>query len=557
MGLGEKLVERGIIKTAQLEQALGESRKSGLPIKQVLLKLKLVDENVIAQLQAEEMGIPFVELSDYIVDQETLKLIPEALARKHTVIPLFKIGNSLTVAMANPSDIMAIDEVRLKSQHEIETISATPQAIGKAIDQYYGVTQSVDDLVKTIQLGKEIDLDQADAQTLSRVAEEAPIIKLVNLLLTQAVRENASDIHIEPEETTLAIRFRVDGTLHGIESPPPKALQAAIISRIKVISGMDIAEKRKPQDGRIKIKIEGKEMDIRAATFPTLYGENVVLRLLDQGRILLGLDRIGFSHEVMTGYQHLISRPNGILLVTGPTGSGKTTTLYNTLNSMDRQTKNILTIEDPIEYHLAGIRQSQVNPKAGLTFASGLRSILRQDPDVIMVGEVRDTETAEVAIQSALTGHMVLSTLHTNSATGTLTRLLDMGIEPFLISSSVIGILAQRLVRVICEKCKEPLTPPKELLERLKISDPKGGRFFAGKGCRQCRSTGYSGRVAIFELLVVDDQLRHQILNKASAQEVQKTAQESGMKTLREDGLRKASDGITTLEEVLNVTQEA
>lgn len=556
MGLVEKLVERGIIKTHQLEQALGESRKSGLPIKQVLLKLKLVDENVIAQLQAEEMGIPFVELSDYIVDPETLKLIPEALARKHTIIPLFKIGNSLTVAMANPSDIMAIDEVRLKNQHEIETVSATSQAIGKAIDQCYGVTQSVDELVKTIQMGESIDLDQADAQTLSRVAEEAPIIKLVNLLLTQAVRENASDIHIEPEEATLTIRFRVDGALHKVESPP-KLLQFAIISRIKVISGMDIAEKRKPQDGRIKIKIEGKEMDIRSATFPTIYGENVVLRLLDQGRILLGLDHLGFSHEVMTGYQHLISRSNGILLVTGPTGSGKTTTLYNTLNSMDRQTKNILTIEDPIEYHLAGIRQSQVNPKAGLTFASGLRSILRQDPDVIMVGEIRDTETAEVAIQAALTGHLVLSTLHTNNAIGTLMRLLDMGIEPFLISSSVIGILAQRLVRVICKKCKEPAIPPGELLERLKISDSKGDRFFAGKGCRQCRSSGYNGRVAIFELLVIDDKLRHQILNKASAQEVQKTAQESRMKTLREDGLRKAADGITALEEVLNVTQEA
>lgn len=556
MGLGEKLVERGIIKTAQLEQALGESRRSGLPIKQVLLKLKLVDENVIAQLQAEEMGIPFVELSDYIVDQEMLKLIPETLARKHTLIPLFKIGNSLTVAMANPSDIMAIDEVRLKSQHEIETVSATPQAIGKAIDQYYGVTQGVDDLVKSIQMGKEVDLDQADAQTLSRVAEEAPIVKLVNLLLTQAVRENASDIHIEPEEATLAIRLRVDGMLHPIEAPP-KALQSAIISRIKVISGMDIAEKRKPQDGRIKIKVEGKEMDIRVAVFPTLYGENVVLRLLDQERILLGLDRLGFSREVLVQYQHLVSRPNGIILVTGPTGSGKTTTLYNTLNSMDRQTKNILTIEDPIEYHLAGIRQSQVNPKAGLTFASGLRSILRQDPDVIMVGEVRDTETAEIAIQAALTGHLVLSTLHTNSATGTLTRLLDMEIEPFLISSSVIGILAQRLVRVTCEKCKEPLTPPKELLERLKIPDSKGSRFFGGKGCRQCRSSGYSGRIAIFELLVVDDQLRRQILNKIPAQEVQKIAQESGMKTLREDGLRKAADGITTLEEVLNVTQEA
>ena len=556
MDLGEKLVEKGIIKTAQLEQALGESRKSGLPIKQILLKLKLVDENVIAQLQAEEMGIPFVELSDYIVDPETLKLIPEALARKHTLIPLFKIGNSLTVAMANPSDIMVIDEVRLKSQHEIETVSATPQAIGKAIDQYYGVTQGVDDLVKAIQLGKEIDLDQVDAQTLSRVVEEAPIIKLVNLLLTQAVRENASDIHIEPEETTLTIRFRVDGILHSIESPP-KALQSAIISRIKVISGMDIAEKRKPQDGRIKIKIEGKEMDIRTATFPTIYGENVVLRLLDQGRILLGLDRLGFSQEVMAGYRHLISRPNGILLVTGPTGSGKTTTLYNTLNAMDRQTKNILTIEDPIEYHLAGIRQSQVNPKAGLTFASGLRSILRQDPDVIMVGEVRDIETAEVAIQSALTGHLVLSTLHTNSATGTLTRLLDMGIEPFLVSSSVIGILAQRFVRVICEKCKEPFTPPQELLERLKIPDSKGSQFFMGRGCRQCRSSGYSGRIAIFELLVIDDKLRHQILSKVSAQEVQKTAQESGMKTLREDGLRKAGTGMTTLEEVLNVTQEA
>ncbi|MBI1976395.1 MAG: type II secretion system ATPase GspE [Candidatus Omnitrophica bacterium] len=555
MGLGERLVEKGAINAAQLEQALQESRKTGLPIKQILLRLKLVNEETIGQLQAEELGVPFVDLSDYIIDQETLKLIPETVARKHMLIPLFKIGNSVTVAMANPADVVAIDEARLRTRHEIETVVATSQAIEKAIHQYYGVTQSVEDIVKSIDLGVKVNLEEADAQTLSRVAEEAPIIRLVNLLLTQAVREGASDIHIEPEENVLMIRLRVDGTLHAIE-PPPKRLQSAIISRIKVISGMDIGERRKPQDGRIKIRIEGKEIDIRVSTFPTMYGENVVLRLLEQERILLGLDRLGFTPEILTQYQRLMTHPNGIILVTGPTGSGKTTTLYNTLNALDRETKNILTIEDPVEYHLNGIRQSQINLKAGLTFASGLRSLLRQDPDIIMVGEIRDTETAEVAIQAALTGHLVLSTLHTNSATGTLTRLLDMGIEPFLISSSVIGILAQRLVRRICEKCKEPFQPPADLLERLKIPVAQESRFFHGKGCRQCRSCGYSGRVAIFELLILEEQIRGQLMNRESAQKIQTLAQQAGMRTLREDGLRKAASGITTLEEVLNVTQE-
>ena len=555
MGLGEKLVEKGLINSTQLEQALQESRKTGIPLKQSILKLGFIDEEIVSHVQAEEVGLPFINLSDYLIDQQVLRRVPEEMARRYMLIPLFKIGSVLTVAMANPYDVMAIDEVRLQSGCEVEPVVSTQTAIQKAIDQYYGMTQTVDQIVKAIDLDSQVSLDKTDIQVLEKGVEEAPIVKLVNFILTRAIREGASDIHIEPEEASLEVRFRLDGALHQAESPP-KHLQSAIISRIKVLAGMDIAEKRKPQDGRIKLKMEGREIDIRISTFPTAFGENVVLRLLDRSRILLGLDELGFSPEVLKQYQQLVVKPYGLILVTGPTGSGKTTSLYTTLNGMDYKTKHILTLEDPIEYHLKGIRQAQVNPKVGLTFASGLRSMLRQDPDVIMVGEIRDSETAEISIQAALTGHLVLATLHTNNAAGALTRLIDMEIEPFLVSSSVIGVLAQRLVRKVCERCKETFQPPQVLLEQLGLSKIETMQFHRGAGCRHCRSLGYNGRGGIFELLLMDEAIRRLVIERASTQEIQETAQQHGMKVLRQDGLAKAALGITTLEEVLHVTQD-
>jgi type II secretory ATPase GspE/PulE/Tfp pilus assembly ATPase PilB-like protein len=369
----------------------------------------------------------------------------------------------------------------------------------------------------------------------------------------QAIKDKASDIHIEPEEDRFKIRFRIDGILHEVFSPP-KHLEPALLSRIKVLSKLDIAEKRKPQDGRFNMKVQDRDIDLRVATFPTIYGENIVMRILDRGSILLGLDKLGFSEDTKIEFERLIKYPHGIILVTGPTGSGKTTTLYSALSTIDSEEKNVITIEDPVEYHLGRIRQSQINPKAGLTFANGLRSILRQDPDVVMVGEVRDNETAEISVQAALTGHLVFSTLHTNDAAGALSRLIDMDVEPFLISSSVIGILAQRLVRRICEKCKEPYKPSLDILKAFGASDEKG--FFRGRGCNLCKNTGYKERIGIFELLVVNDDIRKLITEKASREIIKKKAVEMGMRTLRDDGMGKVLKGITTPEEVIKATQE-
>jgi len=381
---------------------------------------------------------------------------------------------------------------------------------------------------------------------LEDLAQEAPIVKFVNLLIMEAVKSRASDIHIEPEEDSLRIRFRIDGFLHEISSPS-KNMQAAIISRIKVLSKMDIAEKRKPQDGQLQMRIENRNIDVRVASFPTVYGENVVLRILDKANVILELSQLGFVKEVLATFQELIKQPNGIMLVTGPTGSGKTTTLYAAIQTINSEERNIITLEDPVEYHLPRIRQSQINPKAGVTFAAGLRSILRQDPDVIMVGEIRDLETVDIAVQAALTGHLVFSTLHTNDAAGTISRLLDMGAEPFLVSSSVIGILAQRLVRAVCPKCKEP---------HKETEDGKEYTYYRSKGCGYCKNTGFHGRLGIFELMVIDDKIRKLISTKASSEEIRKAAQEAGMRTLREDGLARARTGITTLEEVMRVSIE-
>ena len=549
------LLEKAIITKEQFNKALEESRKKGMPIGKVIVRSGMAAEEVYAQAVSEALDIPYVNLSNYIIDAETVKLIPETMAQKYKAIPIFKIGSSLTVAMADPKDIMAIDELSRRAKCGIEAALATESSILNAIDQYYKTASSFDDVVKDID--KESRLQESrvelDSKKLAEIAEEAPVIKLVNMIILQAVKDRASDIHIEPEEAKLVVRFRIDGILHEMFSPP-KHLEPALMSRIKVLSKMDIAEKRKPQDGRFDMKALDRDIDLRVSSFPTIYGENIVIRILDRGGIVLGLDKIGFSADTQKEFEKLVKYPHGIILVTGPTGSGKTTTLYSALSIIESEEKNVITIEDPVEYHLGRIRQSQINPKAGLTFATGLRSILRQDPDVIMVGEIRDKETAEISVQASLTGHLVLSTLHTNDASGALSRLIDMEIEPFLISSSIIGILAQRLVRKICDKCREEYTPSEDILKVLGINQKKG--FFKGKGCGACKNTGYRERIGIFELLIVNDQIRKLIVDKASSGILKKIAVETGMKTLRDDGLDKILKGITTPEEVIKATQE-
>ncbi len=549
------LLEKALITKEQFDKALEESRKKGMNLGKVIVRSGMVSEEAYAEAMSEALDIPYLNLANYIIDAEAVKLIPETVARKYKAIAIFKIRDSLTVAMADPKDIAAIDDLSRRAKCGIEAMLSTEGAISNAIEQYYGASSSLEDVIKDIDKQnrfqpKETEFDSA---RLAEIAEEAPVIKLVNMVIMQAVKDRASDIHIEPEENRLAVRFRIDGILHEMFSPP-KRMEPALMSRIKVLSKMDIAEKRKPQDGRFNMKAMDRDIDLRVSTFPTIYGENIVIRILDRGSILMGLDKIGFSSGISKEFERLIKYPHGIILVTGPTGSGKTTTLYSALSAIDSEEKNVITIEDPVEYHLGRIRQSQINPKAGLNFAAGLRSILRQDPDIIMVGEIRDKETAEISVQAALTGHLVFSTLHTNDAAGALSRLIDMGIEPFLISSSIIGILAQRLVRKICDKCREDYTPSEDILKSLGLNQKKG--FFRGKGCAACKNTGYRERIGIFELLVMNEQIRKLVSEKASSAAIKKILIETGMKTLRDDGLDKVLKGITTPEEVIKATQE-
>ena len=560
--LGESLVQEGIITTEQLKQAQTEEKRTSQRLRNVLVKMGFIAEDDLVVFLSEKLGLPRIELSNYLIDSKIIELIPEDLARKHELIPVLKIGNRLTCAMVDPWNIFALDEIRSRTSLIIEPAVATESEIKKALNEYYGAKGSMDDLIKSmdkekleIKEGKEIDVKK-----LQGIIEEPVVIKLVNLIIMQAIKEGASDIHIEPEEDELKIRVRVDGMLHEISSPP-KHLQSALISRIKIMAVLDIAERRIPQDGRFTIKMEGRQIDVRASCIPTIYGENVVLRLLDSSSTVLGLEQLGFSKEVLEKYDKLIRRPHGIILVTGPTGSGKTTALYASLAKINTVEKNIITVEDPVEYKLAGIRQVQVNAKVDLTFANGLRSILRQDPNIIMVGEIRDFETAEIAIQAALTGHLVFSTLHTNDAPGAITRLIDMRTEPFLASSSIIGVLAQRLVRKICPDCKEKYVPTEEALEDVGLVD-RGGinrasiDFYRGKGCPKCVNTGYKGRIGIYELMIPDDKIRNAIIAKAPIDEIRKLARAAGMITLKEDGINKAKLGITSIEEVLRVTQE-
>jgi type IV pilus assembly protein PilB len=550
----ELLLKRGLITPEDVTKAKEEAKKTGLNIVKALEKLGFVTNEDIIYAMAEDQDVPYIDIKEYILDPKVVAHLTENMAKEYKVIPVFRVEETLTVAMANPSDIVAIDDIRSKSQcTNIEAALASEEAIQKAIDQYYSGVGKVDDVVKGIsEESIKAIADEADVKELAEIAEEAPIVKLVNLLVMEAVKNKASDIHIEPDEAVLRVRYRIDGVLREVNTTP-KHLQSAVVSRIKLLSKMDIAEKRKPQDGRIALKLENKNLDMRVSTCPTVHGENIVIRILDKSSVLFGLEELGFSKEELEKYEKLIHRPHGILLVTGPTGSGKTTTLYSSLATVNSLEKNIITIEDPVEYQIPLVRQTQVNPKIGLTFAEGMRTFLRQDPDIIMVGEIRDRETAEVAVQASLTGHLVFSTLHTNDASSAVTRLIDMGVEPFLISGTLVGVLAQRLVRVVCNRCKEKYTPSGNIMRDIGFKERMS--LYRGIGCAKCNYLGFSGRTSIFELLVIDDDLRRLIVEKASPDEVRRIALEKGMHSLMQDGMDKIKNGITTPEEVLRVMQ--
>lgn len=502
--------------------------------------------------------IPFIDLANHIFEPEVLRLIPAEIARKYQLIPAYRIRDFLTVVMARPDDITALDEIRRLTKLNIIPAVGSEEDIRRAIEVQYGAESTEtgvdEELPVTAADGaaavfEEIGSADSSAELL---AEKAPVVRFVDQILFRAVREQASDIHFEPDAGEFRIRFRIDGVLHTVNKIP-QALSAAVSSRVKIMAHMDIAEKRRPQDGQFPIAVDGRSVDVRVSSFPTIYGENIVLRLLDKESVNLGLNELGLTDDVREQFARLLHQPYGIILVTGPTGSGKTTTLYAGLQTINSEERNIVTLEDPVEYRLPLVRQSQVNVKAGVTFASGLRAILRQDPDVIMVGEIRDAETAQIAVQAALTGHLVLSTLHTNDAASAVTRLIDMGIEPFLVSSSLLGVIAQRLVRKICPKCRIRGMPLPDVVQLLELPQTTG--FYKGRGCLRCRSSGYSGRIGVFELLVVDDDIRRLSIQRVSPTEIARQAIKAGMKTMRQDAIAKALAGITTPDEVLRATR--
>ncbi|HUK55955.1 MAG TPA: type II secretion system ATPase GspE [Nitrospiria bacterium] len=557
--LGEMLIAEGLISREQLERALSEQKLHGGRIGTIFRSMGFVTEEDIIKVLGKQMGIQPVTLSSIIIDPDVVKIIPETMARRHQVIPVFKKDRILTLAMVDPLNVFAIDDLRRATGMEIQPVVSSESEVMKAIDRFYSATSTMEEAAKEADIQGYGVMPEEQVIDLQRIGDDTPMIKLVNTMIAQAVREGASDIHIEPDAEVLRIRYRVDGMLREVMTPP-RNLQAGVVSRIKIMADLDIAEKRVPQDGRIQMKVGEKDVDIRLSTLPTIFGEKLVMRLLDKGSILLGLEEMGFSADNLKKFEKMIRRPYGLLLVTGPTGSGKTTTLYAALNRINSIEKNVITIEDPVEYQLKYINQVQVNSKVGITFANGLRSILRQDPNVIMVGEIRDTETVSIAIQAALTGHLVFSTLHTNDAAGAMARLLDMGAEPFLVASSLIGVMAQRLVRKVCAHCKGPFTPTPDLVKSLNLEKLLDGRkeihLVKGSGCQQCRNTGYLGRAGIYELLPVDEAIRNLIVAKASSGTIRNQAVQSGFVGLRLQGLAAAVRGLTTLEEVLRVTQE-
>ena len=557
--LGELLVRKNVITSEQLEKALEEQKSSGERLGAVLTKLGLVKENELLTFMSNQYGIPSISLSEFDIDPGVLKLIPSEVVHKYRVVPLNLKGSTLIIAMADPSNIFAIDDIKFLTGYRIEALAASESDIKTAMEKHYDSSPDMAEFmgkmdgetVEFLEEGEELDIG-----ALSRASEDAPVVKLVNYVLTDAIKKKASDIHIEPYEKSFRIRYRMDGVLYEMMKPPMK-MKNALISRVKIMSKLDIAERRLPQDGRIKLKLgRGEEMDYRVSVLPTLFGEKVVLRLLDKSTLQLDMTKLGFEEKPLKDFQDAIHKPYGMVLVTGPTGSGKTTTLYSAISELNKTTENISTAEDPVEFNLPGVNQVQIHEEIGLSFANALRSFLRQDPDIILVGEIRDFETAEIAIKAALTGHLVLSTLHTNDAPSTVNRLLNMGVEPFMVASSVNLILAQRLVRKICAACKEPVEISDQALLDLGL-DPEECRdasFFHGKGCPKCSNTGFKGRLALYEVMPAVDSLKELVLQGASSLDIKKEAIHQGMKTLRMSGITKFKEGITSIEEVLRAT---
>ncbi len=557
--LGELLIRENLISSQQLQKAQEEQRRGGGRLGYNLTKLGYIKEADLTGFLSKQYGVPSINLSEFEIEQDVINLVPRDVAEKHQVIPVNKSGANLIIAMADPSNIYAIDDLKFLTGYNIEVVVAADVAIKESIERYYDQGEGFEDVLADFDdegieyIGDDEDVDISD---LSKSAEEAPVVKLCNLILTDAIKKTASDIHIEPYEKSFRVRFRIDGVLYEVMKPPLK-LKNAITSRLKIMSQLDIAERRLPQDGRIKLKLgRGKEMDFRVSVLPTLFGEKVVLRLLDKSNLQLDMTKLGFEERALEDFQSAIHKPFGMVLVTGPTGSGKTTTLYSALSELNKVSENISTAEDPVEFNLPGINQVQMHDDIGLNFAAALRSFLRQDPDIIMVGEIRDFETAEIGVKAALTGHMVLSTLHTNDAPSTVNRLLNMGIEPFLVASSVNCILAQRLARKICGECKEEIkVAPQTLIDAGMPPDVSNKvTLFQGKGCSNCSDTGYKGRIAIYEVMPIGEELKEFILNGASTAEIKREAMRLGMKSMRLSALTKLEEGVTTLEEVLRVS---
>src|SRR5579863_10481085 len=565
--LGEILVRDSLISAEQLKQALEHQKREGGRLGTCLVKLGLVSDEDITAVLSRQYGVPSINLKFYEVDPTVIKLIPQETAVRYQIVPLSRVGSTLTIAMTDPTNVFAMDDIKFMTGFNVEPVVASETAISEAIGKFYGAVESVEELDKVMKdlagedAALELTQEEADMDlaSLERAAEEAPIIKLVNLILTDAVKRGASDIHVEPYEKEYRVRFRIDGVMQSVMTPPLK-LKDAITSRVKIMAKLDISEKRLPQDGRIMIKYikdgRKKELDFRVSTVPTLFGEKVVMRLLDKENLRLDMTKLGFEQESLDKFTKAILRPYGMVLVTGPTGSGKTNTLYSSVARLNTPDTNIMTAEDPVEFQLPGINQVQMKEQIGLNFASALRAFLRQDPNIILVGEIRDFETAEISVKAALTGHLVLSTLHTNGAPETITRLMNMGIEPFLVATSVHLICAQRLVRRICANCKEELEVPEQALIDAGYSpeEAKKTKIYHGKGCSTCNKGGYKGRTGLYEVMEINDELRELILVGASALELKKKAIEQGMITLRRSGLIKVALGQTTMEEVLRET---
>jgi type IV pilus assembly protein PilB len=552
--IGELLVQKSLLSVADFERAKAEAKTTGTRVGLALTQLGLIDEGQLADAVSQSYGVASINLDEFEIDAEVVSLIPQEVAEKHTIMPVNRAGSTLIIATADPSNIFAIDDVKFLTGYNVEVVVSAEQAIRRAIERYYDTGASLeavmegfdDEDLEVVADGDGQDVDVA-------AAEDAPVVKLVNLILTDAIKKNASDIHIEPYEKDFRVRYRIDGVLYEVMKPPKK-LRNPLTSRVKIMADLDIAERRLPQDGRIKLKIsKSQEMDYRVSVLPTLFGEKICLRLLDKSNLQLDMTKLGFEQAQLATFKHAIHQPFGMVLVTGPTGSGKTTTLYSALSELNKTTENISTAEDPVEFNLMGINQVQVKDSIGFNFAAALRSFLRQDPDIIMVGEIRDFETAEIAIKAALTGHMVLSTLHTNDAPSTINRLLNMGIEPFLVASSVNAVVAQRLARRICGECKadDPAVTP-EALKEAGLRDDEIRRFKAkkGAGCSLCADTGFKGRIALYEVMAMSETLKEFVLNGASAAEIKKEAIRGGMVTLRRSVLNKLLEGITTIGEV-------